>query len=284
MPSPITHGYRTGKLTVQGPAGFRGHSKLWLCACDCGNRITLDSRVLQRGAVVSCGCVPKQNARRKDITGQTFGYLTAIRPTEQRSAGGSVVWHCRCACGNEVDVPLVQLTAGNNKSCGCRQYRECRVEPGQRYGRLTVSEKLPERRGTMNLWRCVCDCGNEVTAGQTQLLDGSAQSCGCLRIERINRSRGVCGGTIASLLEREKPQSNKSGVTGVYRNRRSGKWLAQINFKKQRYYLGSYDNMEDAVAARKAAEQMHTDFLAWYHATRPASPARAPQEGAAVNQ
>lgn len=37
----------------------------------------------------------------KDIVGQKFGSLTAIRPTDRRS-GKNLVWLCRCDCGNEV--------------------------------------------------------------------------------------------------------------------------------------------------------------------------------------
>lgn len=36
-----------------------------------------------------------------DITGQQFGELTAIEPTDQRKSGG-VVWRYRCSCGAEV--------------------------------------------------------------------------------------------------------------------------------------------------------------------------------------
>lgn len=35
----------------------------------------------------------------------------------------------------------------------------------------------------------------------------------------------------------------------------TGKWVAQIQYKKKTYYLGSYDRFEDAVKARKQAEE-----------------------------
>lgn len=59
--------------------------------------------------------------------------------------------------------------------------------------------------------------------------------------------------------------SNTSGYNGVYRNRKSGRWTAQITFKGKTYYLGSFDDIEDAVKARRRGEEMYEDFLEWYY-------------------
>ena len=48
---------------------------------------------------------------------------------------------------------------------------------------------------------------------------------------------------------------NTSGIKGVSWRKESKKWVAQITFKKKRYNLGSYDNIEDAMIARKNAEE-----------------------------
>lgn len=47
--------------------------------------------------------------------------------------------------------------------------------------------------------------------------------------------------------------NNKSGCVGVYKHR-SGKWIAEIIKNKKYHALGSFDNYQDAVAARKMAE------------------------------
>lgn len=59
--------------------------------------------------------------RGKDITGQKFGRLTALHPTEKRDHKGSVIWLCSCECGNETEVSQDSLARGNCKSCGCRK-------------------------------------------------------------------------------------------------------------------------------------------------------------------
>ena len=75
-------------------------------------------------------------------------------------------------------------------------------------------------------------------------------------------------GTSVTLLEatdKRLLKSNTSGYNGVYYNRRSGKWAAQITFKKKTYYLGSYLEITEAVKARHRAEEMYDEFLEWYH-------------------
>jgi hypothetical protein len=56
----------------------------------------------------------------RDLTGMTFGRLTALAPTERR-AGRGVVWRCVCACGAETFAPRASLASGNTASCGCLQ-------------------------------------------------------------------------------------------------------------------------------------------------------------------
>lgn len=54
-----------------------------------------------------------------DLTGMRFGRLVAEYKTSKRDYKGSVYWHCRCDCGNEINVPADGLRTGNNLSCGC---------------------------------------------------------------------------------------------------------------------------------------------------------------------
>ena len=52
---------------------------------------------------------------------------------------------------------------------------------GQRFGRLTVVERVKSPYGTNAFWRCRCDCGNEVVVIGTSLRRGESKSCGCYR-------------------------------------------------------------------------------------------------------
>lgn len=48
--------------------------------------------------------------------------------------------------------------------------------------------------------------------------------------------------------------TNKSGTMGVYWDKRSGKWCAQISIVGARRHLGHFADLSEAVAARKLAE------------------------------
>lgn len=104
-------GRRYGKLTV---LEYDREMRKWKCLCDCGNTTYKATGHLNAGAV-SCGCGWRQPSVR---AGEKYGRLTAIRPTEQRSAK-SVVWECLCDCGNTVNVRSTMLSSGHTSSCGC---------------------------------------------------------------------------------------------------------------------------------------------------------------------
>jgi hypothetical protein len=57
-----------------------------------------------------------------DITGQRYGKLVALHPTNKRTKSGGYVWHFKCDCGKEKDVPANSVKSKLVKSCGC-EYR-----------------------------------------------------------------------------------------------------------------------------------------------------------------
>lgn len=204
--------------------------------------------------------------------GYRVGRLTVVEPTEKRK-GNYIVWLCRCDCGGEVYALLHQLTSGYRKSCGCLSHPARKNYVGKRFGRLSVIA-YAGKQGGMHRWKCVCDCGNETIVGQTLLQTGKTKSCGCLQSEIYRDNLKLIDGTSVTILEAGKDRlitSNTSGHTGVYLNRRNGRWVAQITFKEKIYYLGSYVDKKEAILARKRGEELHDDFLKWYYANHPKS-------------
>ncbi len=276
-------GCRVGSLTVEeATEGRKSGYTVWRCRCDCGGEILLDTRCLQRGTVTDCGCMTRVKPGQRDITGERFGRLTAQYPTEKRGHSGSLVWHCKCDCGGEIDAPLHQLSAGYRKSCGCLSHRPLPQKKvshgvtgdnriaggitGKVFGKLTVLEFVGLIKGK-NFWKCRCECGNETVVQYSNLISGHTKSCGCLQKEMWRENLKLIDGTSVTLLESGKNRtisSNTSGYTGVYRQANTGKWAAQITFKGKTYYLGAYDRIEDAHKARKRGEEIHDDFLEWY--------------------
>ena len=52
-------------------------------------------------------------------------------------------------------------------------------------------------------------------------------------------------------------KNNTSGVTGVTWNSRESVWVSYIGINKKNIYLGRFTNKEDAIAARKEAEEKY---------------------------
>ena len=115
-------GKRFGRLTVleKAESGRHGGSR-WRCRCDCGKEAVFPGTLLATGKRTSCGCDRIKHYAFSDVSGQQFHRLTALYPAEGRTDKGGMIWHCRCECGNELDVSYNSLVYANMKSCGCRK-------------------------------------------------------------------------------------------------------------------------------------------------------------------
>ena len=269
----IEIGYRIGRLTVAGSTGQRKNGyTVWLCKCDCGGEIALDTRYLQRGTITDCGCVSGVKPGMLDLTGQRFGKLICLKLYNKKDKRGNTQWVCQCDCGNTCLAAVPQLKCGYKKSCGCLSHPPLKEYIGKKFGRLTVIEYSGKQAG-MHRWKCVCDCGNETIVGQTLLQTGKTKSCGCFQKEQFKERMEFTDGTSPKVLKARMSgppiASNTSGYNGVYKHS-NGSWIAQITFKKKTYYLGSFKDIKDAVAARKKGEEMYEDFLEWYYNQRTA--------------
>lgn len=61
--------------------------------------------------------------RYEDLTGKTFGKLTAIKYAYSKN--NARYWLCKCSCGNEeVYVTTGHLKSGHTKSCGCKTKKD----------------------------------------------------------------------------------------------------------------------------------------------------------------
>jgi hypothetical protein len=140
---------------------------------------------------------------RYDLKGKHFGKLTVLYYTGE-IRNGSRVWHCRCECGNYVDITARNLNRGA-KSCGCLRHRA----PGFRY---SIENNL-------------------------HLVDGTC-------IENLISSQ-------------KRPIRNKSGVRGVYPTKDGTRFIAAIEFKGKKHYLGTFRKLSDAAKARRQAEDFY---------------------------
>ncbi len=141
---------------------------------------------------------------------------------------------------------------------------------GQVFGKLRVIGPAASRNGRTR-WRCLCEgCGRETEVSTAHLTTGHTRSCGC-SYETSEAGKPPPGltlveGTCVEMIRAGTVRrNNKSGVPGVDWLPQRHRWRASICFQGKRRFLGSYESYEDAVAARKRAEEeLHTPFLKRY--------------------
>ena len=224
-------GQRFGMLTAIRATEKRNRSSVvWECICDCGNTTLVDNRALSAGNATSCGCLREKQKQEKlasrveALTGQRFGRLTLLTPAENQG-GSTMLWLCRCDCGNTTTARLNALKRGAKQSCGCLQKTMCGQlaadgRPslvGERFGRLTVLRQTEERINGNIAWECQCDCGETTLATRPQLKRGSKRSCGCLWKElsenrKRNRSKITPGQRFGRLVTLEISETRVAGA------------------------------------------------------------------------
>lgn len=67
-----------------------------------------------------------------DLTGKKFGHLTVL--FRAKNKGTATMWHCKCDCGNEVDVSGGHLKDGHTASCGCLKDYKGVNNPNYKHG------------------------------------------------------------------------------------------------------------------------------------------------------
>ncbi len=72
---------------------------------------------------------------------------------------------------------------------------------------------------------------------------------------RIHNLRNVSGQQ--NQMNMKRPSNNTSGHIGVAWDASKKKWMAYIKVDTKRIHLGRFDDIQDAVNARKQAEQQH---------------------------
>lgn len=196
----------------------------------------------------------------ESLIGQRFGMLVVEQQLES-TPKGQRRWLCRCDCGKTRISTSGYLKRSAMANCGCHKSPNL---TGQIFGRLTVlgrSEKRGSRGDrTTPLWECRCSCGNIVYKASDSLKNPDESMCAaCAGEQNARTARAACGyvaGTQLSRIRSDKtPASNTSGCRGVYYDPKTNRYRARLKFQGKIMSFGSYDNFEDAVKARKRAEE-----------------------------
>lgn len=230
--------------------------------------------------------------KKLDLTGERFGYLYVIKEGENYaypSGRTRTQWLCRCDCGNEVSISTNNLKSGNTKSCGCKKQflslNTFKDNNGNRYefdgetgigytkngtkfyfdkedydkvkkykwnvtskGYICTHIKVNGKKKCLFLHRYIMSAEEGISVdhirGRNSKTDNRKSN---LRIASNSQNR----------FNTPLQKNNTSGYTGVYWIRHMKKWHAQIIINKQNINLGYFENIEDAITARKEAEEKY---------------------------
>lgn len=128
--------------------------------------------------------------KKLDVTGQRFGALVAIKPTELRHRQ-SVNWLFKCDCGKEVIYPVNSVKAGREKSCGCQinrnkpKPRESKLKIGDQFADLTVIRIVGKDKDRHFTAEVKCKCGEIFLTRDTLLRCGRVLRCKKCNYEAI---------------------------------------------------------------------------------------------------
>ena len=193
--------HKQGQLTFLKPSQRKNGRIYWWAICDCGAIIEVRADTKAK----SCKkCRYKKHADKlrgvpkRDLTGKVFGRLTVLYPIT--GPNGHLMWHCKCNCGNEIDVTGANLQKDHGtRSCGCYKKELARKIgiankhdlTGQKFGYLTVLQEDKKRDDSKRgvIWICQCICGKIVRIPANDLLKGDTKSCGCKKQELNTQTR-----------------------------------------------------------------------------------------------
>lgn len=127
----------------------------------------------------------------QNLVGQKFNLWTVIDGPTRRTSDGDRYWQCKCECGTQREVRGSSLRRGKSISCGC--YRKKKLSErtdliGQVFDKLTVIEKSPNSTYGNIMWKCKCQCGNEIERSTSYLHRSDFKhSCGCAMVESLKK-------------------------------------------------------------------------------------------------
>ena len=199
------------------------HCTQYKCLCDCGNITIANPTKLRNGSKVSCGCYQKEqaSANRKNSK-RCNDYKIYGSYVELYTLNGELIL---------IDYEDFDKVKNILWFIGSKGYARGFSEGHQ----ITLSRLI------MN-----CPSGFRVDhiGGEKTRYDNRKQN---LRIVSDSQNN----------MNKKLSCNNKSGATGVSWNKQSQKWIARIGFNNKRIYLGRFDTMDEAVRARKEAEEKY---------------------------
>lgn len=229
---------------------------------------------------------------REDLTGRIFGNLIVLEQTDdliERNGKHRPRWKCKCqVCGDDNVIINSQLlkrgTAKQCKSCNGRATAERSRKLYKKYNDYEIQEDYvimytskgePFFVDLEDFWKVRDICWHMDNKGYivgnnngklVQIHRLVMDIPSDLVVDHIhgeqsrndNRKDNL---RVASVSQngrnRKRGKNNKSGVVGVYKHKLTNTWKAYICIDNHNIWLGAFDDIDDAIKARKEAEEKY---------------------------
>lgn len=226
--------------------------------------------------------------KRADMIGEKYGLLTVKSISPNRSGKRKrLMYLCDCDCGNKnIEIIGEHLRSGHTKSCGCihsndkRKYNK--YDLSGEYGIGWTSNTNKEFYFDLEDYDKIKDIcwysdKNDYVVGMIK----NSKENKYISLHRLimnankneivdhikhnkldNRKTELRIGTQKQNTRNVTPRKNtKTKVTGVSIDSRNDKYVSEIHVDKKKISLGRFDNLQDAIIARRNAEDRY--FKEW---------------------
>ncbi len=203
-----------GRLTVKSFYDIKGTNSRWLCLCDCGKETICFGNNLKRGITQSCGCLHKEK----------ISMAVKKYNTYDLNKNFGIGW-----------------TTNTNKEFyfDKEDYNKIKeyawFENDQGYILTRINNK------NVRLHRFLLNLSNNI------IIDHINTNKKDNRKSNLRESNKSTNG-----MNRDKPLTNTSGHKGI--GYVKGKYIARIGYKNKSIYIGSYENINEAIKERKNKE------------------------------
>lgn len=244
------YGKRFNNIVVISQPIYKNNRIYYECECDCGNIILRRSDDIKN--IISCGChlQTKDNESRSRI--YTIWYGMNYRCSENAKGKDK---------RNYYDRGIRVCDEWKDKNIGYQNFRNWAFSNGYK-------ENLTIERIDVNKNYCPENCTwidmesqakNKTNTVKIKYKNNEYKACN-LQNEKI--SYATLKNRMNNKVEEEKlfrelATNNTSGITGVSKTSNGKKWRAYITIKKARKHLGTFNTFEEAIKARKEAEEKY---------------------------
>ena len=228
----------------------------------------------------------------QDLTGLVFGRWKVLERAENHyypNGKQAIYWKCQCQCSNGTirDVLATTLKTGKSVSCGCYQKEiatKTIVEARKKYNAYVVHDDYVILYTYKNepFFVDIEDFGrihkycwhkndngylvttiNHTTVYLHRMIMNAPPNIDVdhehgSNTKHDNRKSNLRLATASQNgMNKEKQSNNTSGYVGVSWNKKSNKWRSRIHINKKEIFLGEYVDIQDAIDARRKAEEKY---------------------------